>query len=278
MGRLENSFELMRASWEILKKDKELLFVPVISGICIMLLMTSFIAPIFIAGDSASLQRVVNEERDSLMALSFILYFLNYLIIIFFNAVIVACVMIRIGGGDPTLSDGFNVASSRIFKIVIWAFISASVGVILRMIQDRSNLLGKVIAGLAGVAWSVSCYFVVPILVNENKDPFDALMDSVTLLKKTWGEGLIGTFSFGLAFSVLSIPVILLIFPMIRFSSSLLTYGLIGVSVLYLIALSVFQSALQGIFQAALYQYARYGIVPLGFKEMQLRHAIEKRD
>jgi hypothetical protein len=48
-------------------------------------------------------------------------------------------------------------------------------------------------------------------------------------------------------------------------------------TVLYLIILSVVQSALQGIFQAALYQYARSGEAPAGFEKDLLRDAIQPK-
>ena len=115
----------------------------------------------------------------------------------------------RMNGGDPTLVDGISIALTRIFKIIIWALISATVGVILRMIQGRSNFVGRVLTGFLGMAWSAASYLVIPILVNENKDPYFAFGDSVKLLKKTWGEGLIGTFSFGLVFTVMTLPAFL---------------------------------------------------------------------
>jgi len=277
MGRLENSLALMRASWEVLKKDKEILIIPVISGIAMMMLVASFLIPVFFAHDPAWMQRVMHEDRDSFMIMSFVYYFLSYLIIIFFNSAIVACATIRMKGGDPTVADGISIALSRIFKIIMWALISATVGVILRMIQGRSNFIGRVLAGLLGMAWSAASYLVIPILVIENKDPYYAFGDSVKLLKKTWGEGLIGTFSFGLVFTLMSLPVVFVVAAGAYSGNGLLTLTLIGAAAVYLVVLSVFQSALQGIFQAALYQFARLGNVPDGFREEQLRNALDRK-
>jgi len=277
MGRIENSFNLMGASWEVLKKDKEILFIPVISGITMMMLVASFLFPVFLVQDPALIQRLMQEDTDSFMVMSFVFYFLSYLIIIFFNSVIVACATIRMDGGDPTVLDGINVACSRIFKIILWALVSASVGIILRMIQGRSNFIGRAVTGLLGMAWSAASYLVVPILVNENKGPFRALGDSVELLKKTWGEGLIGTFSFGLVFTLLSLPAVLFVIAGTYSGKGMLALIALGAAAVYLVVLSVFQSALQGIFQTALYQFARFGNVPWGFREEQLRHALDRK-
>lgn len=277
MDRLANSLALMRASWEILKKDKEILIIPVISGIAMIALIASFLVPAFLANDPEWMQRIMDEDRNSFMIMSFFYYFLGYLIIIFFNSAIVSCATIRMGGGDPTVMDGIYAASSRIFNIMMWALISATVGVVLRMIQERSKFIGRLFAGLLGMAWSAASYLVIPILVNENKDPFCALGDSVKLLKKTWGEGLFGTFSFGLVFTVMSLPVLLIAGAGAYSGRGILAVTLIGAAAVYLVALSVFQSALQGIFQAALYQFARYGRVPDGFREEQLRNALNRK-
>jgi hypothetical protein len=277
MERFANSLELMKASWEVLKKDKEILFIPVISGISLMVMLASFVVPAILVGDPGLIQRLFHEDRNFSMTMSFIFYFLNYLIIIFFNSAIVACATIRMGGGDPTVLDGLNIASLRIFKIILWAFISASVGMILRMIQGRSNLIGRAISGLLGMAWSVTSFLVIPVMVNENKGPFDAFTGSIDLLKKTWGEGLIGTFSFGLVFTIASLPAFFVVGAGAYLGKGMLTLVLIIAAVVYLVVLSIFQSALLGIFQSALYQFARFGAVPWGFREEQLRHAIERK-
>ncbi|MGC1402547.1 MAG: DUF6159 family protein [Thermodesulfobacteriota bacterium] len=274
-GKLASSLELMEASWEILKKDKEILFIPVISGISVMVMLASFVIPVILTGNADLIQRLLKEDRDLAITISFIFYFLNYLIVVFFNSAIVACATIRMGGGDPTLLDGLNIASSRIFKIIMWAFVAASFGMLLRLIQGRSNLLGKAISGLLGMAWSLTSYLVIPVLVNENKWPFDAFVDSIDLLKKAWGEGLVGSFSFGLIFAIASLPAYFILGIGVYSGGSILFLTLIA-AIAYFLVLSIFHSALQGIFQAALYQFASFGNVPSGFREDQLRHAIQK--
>jgi hypothetical protein len=276
MGKLASSFELMGASWEILKKDKEILFIPVISGFASMVILASFAIPFILVGDADLTRRIFKEDKDFGMTILFIFYFLNYLIVVFFNSAIVACATIRMKGGDPTLLDGLNVASSRIFKIIMWSFVAATFGMILRLIQGRSNLLGKAIAGIFGIAWSLASYLVIPVLVNEDKWPFDAFADSIDLLKKAWGEGLVGSFSFGVVFAIMSLPAYFILGLGVYTGGSALFLAVVA-AIAYFLILSIFHSALQGIFQAALYQYARFGNVPTGFREDQLRFALRKR-
>ena len=128
--------------------------------------------------------------------LLFLFYFLNYFIVIFFNSAVIACAILRMRGGEPTLSIGFNAALSRLPQIVGWALVAATVGLILRALENvarkRGNLVGQIVAGLLGMAWSVVTFLVVPILVVEKKGPFEAVKESAALLRKTWGEQLVG--------------------------------------------------------------------------------------
>jgi len=268
----------MRASWDVLRQDKEILVFPAISGIALILIMASFVVPIFALGGIDTVQRVArhNGTVGNLVVL-FAFYFINYFVVIFFNAAIVACATIRMRGGNPTVGDGLQASGERIFEIAGWALVSASVGMILRMIEERSKLVGRIVAGLLGMAWGITSYLVIPILVNERKGPMEAFQESARLIKKTWGEELIGGFSFGLIFFVLSLPAVLLIAAGVASGKGFLALGFVAFAVIYVIALSVVQAALQGIFQAALYQYAKKGETPPGFDREVLNEAITPR-
>ena len=272
MGKFERTWELMSASWNVLRKDKEILLFPVLSGIALIFVMVSFAVPLLMIGDFKQMA-ASGTDSEPWIAL-FLFYFSNYLVIIFFNTAIVACATIRMSGGDPVVSDGLRAASNRLSAIFGWAAISATVGMILRMIENRSSFIGRIVAGLLGMAWSITSYLVIPVLVNENKSPIAAYQESVRLLKKTWGEELIGNFSFGLVFFVLSLPAIILVLAGVLMGNGVLTLIFIVLALLYGVLLSVIQSALQGIFQAALYQYAQKGTVAPGFDQNLLKSAI----
>jgi hypothetical protein len=207
----------------------------------------------------------------------FLFYVCNYFVVIFFNAGIIACATMRMTGGNPTVADGFRAAATRLPVILGWAIVSATVGLILRIIEDRSEKIGRFVAGLLGMAWTVVSFLVVPILVVENKNPITALQESTGLLKKTWGEQLVGNFSFGLIFFLLAIPAILLI-GLGFFTGSIAGIAVcIAIAVVYFIGLALIQSALQSIFQAAVFLYARNGQVPEGFEAELLGNAMVSR-
>ena len=67
--------------------------------------------------------------------------------------------------------------------------------------------MGQFVAGLLGMAWSITTYFVIPVLVVEKKNPFEAMKRSVGILRKTWGESLVANFGIGLIVFLLIIPI-----------------------------------------------------------------------
>ena len=266
MGKITRTWSLMSECWQVLKQEKSLVVFPLISGICCLLLLASFAIPLYTTGAwQPPGQDATTQQQVLYYGTLFAFYVCNYFIIVFFNAAIVACAAIRLGGGNPTIADGLRAAASRLPVIAGWALVSATVGLILRIIEDRSDKIGQIVAGLIGMAWTVISFLVVPILVIENQNPIAALKISTGLLKKTWGEQLVSNFSFGMIFFVLGIPAFALIVLGIYLGSAVALAVCIGVAIIYLIVLGLVQSALQAIFQTALYLYARDGQVPAGF-------------
>jgi hypothetical protein len=278
MGKLSHTWSLMGASWRVLKQDKEILIFPFLSGICCLLVLASFAIPI-ISNESWELPEEDASTKQQILYYGtlFLFYFCNYFVIVFFNSAVIACAAIRMEGGDPTTGDGFRAALSRLPLIFGWALVSATVGLILRIIEDRSKAVGRIVAGLLGMAWTVVSFLVVPILVIERKDPISAVKESAILLKKTWGEQLIGNFSFGLIFLLLNIPAFILVALGFFSESTVVLITCIILAVIYLIIIALIQSALQAIFQAAVYLYAREGEAPAGFEPDLLAYSMTQK-
>ncbi len=280
MERISYTFDMMRSSWEVLKAEKQLVLFPLISGVCCLLVLLSFGLPLWANGFPSPAQ--LHQRPLLYYGLLFLFYFLNYFIVIFFNSALVACAVLRMRGGKPTLATGINAALARLPQIIGWALVAATVGLILRALENaarkRGNLIGQIVASVIGMAWSVVTFLVVPILVVEKKGPFAALTESVALLKKTWGEQLVGNFSFGVVFFLLALAGVVPLLLGISIVHSAMALGvlLIGVGAIYLIGLAVVQSTLQTIFQAAVYLYARDNRAPKGFEESHLSSVMSR--
>lgn len=259
--RLSRSWELVKASWNVLLSDKELLIFPIISFIGSVFVSILFAIPFFTVGIT---QNVRGDEDLPVNIAGYILLFLFYVVlytVIFFcNTALVGAAMIRLKGGDPTVGDGFEIASKRINHILGYALISATVGVILRALSERGGIVGQIASSLVGMAWNVATFLVVPVLVVEDIGPIEAVKRSGSLLKKTWGEQIIGNLGmgtvFGLIFFILFIVFFGLLFAAIGTESGAAIALVLIAAVATFVLLGLVSSTLQGIYQAAVYRFA----------------------
>ncbi len=264
------SYKLVLESFNILRKDKEMMLFPVFSGVAGILVLISFILPLFftgiLGGDGA-----VGEVLYYVII--FLYYLASYFVIVFFNVGLVYCARKRLKGQNPTFMDGINAAFGNLGKIFAWALISATVGMILRALSRRSGILGRIIISLIGMVWTLLTFFVVPVMIFEGRGVLESISKSGSLFKKTWGENVIGQFQMGLIFFLLSIPG--LIFPVIGVLTGniILIAVTVAVMVFYWVILGIVSSSLDGIFKTALYEYAITGVVPSGFSEDVIRNA-----
>jgi len=278
-AKIGYTWDLMKASWDVLKKDKSLLVFPLLSGLSCLIVMASFALPLWLSGTvQASRQNGALHLQAIHYIVLFAFYFCNYFVITFFNVAMIACALERMAGGEPTIAFGFGAAASKLPAIAGWSLVSATVGMILRLIAERSDFIGSLVAGLLGGAWTLVSYLAVPVMVAEGLGPIAALQESGRLLKKTWGEQLISSFGFGLIFGLLAIPGFALLFGGIAGGvaahSWSLAVGLVLLGIFYLLALALINSALQVIFQAAVYRYAREGQAFAGFPVILLQNAM----
>jgi hypothetical protein len=277
-ARLSRSWSLVKASASVLNQDKELLVFPLVSMGALSLVVLAFALPIFGLGVLDGMTGG-QDGRVELAAyvVAFLFYFTQYLVIFYFNTALVGAAMIRLDGGNPTLGDGLRIANSRFGTIVGYALISATVGVILRAIQERVGFIGKIIVGLLGVGWAIATYLVVPVLAAQKVGPIDAIKESASLLRKTWGENLIGQAGLGIAFGFIFFAVVIVSFVVLGLavaSQSVAAVVLAGIVVLIAIALTaLIQAALTGIYAAALYRYATKGEQTQGFAPETLKLA-----
>ena len=271
LEKFSRSWTLVKASADVLRSDKELLVFPLLSGLAAMLVVATFIVPVF------ALRIFENGIGVGGAIFGFVFYLCQYFVIFFFNAALVGAAIIRLEGGDPTLADGFNAAKSRLGPILGYAAIAATVGMLLQALKNKqSNFLVRMIGSGLGIAWTLSTFLVVPVLVQQNIGPIDAIKESVKLLKRTWGENAIGNVGLGLAFGLMMFGVImvglLLAFVSAQVSGAL-AITIIVITVLAAVALGVVQSALSAIYSAALYRFATVGEAPQGFEAIGLQSA-----
>lgn len=277
MGTFSRSWEITKMSFGVLRKDKELLLFPLFAGIFSILFIIAMIWPIAISATF----NIDTVNQFTLYAIIFGIYFGLALITIFFNVCTVYTIKKRFSGGDSTFMEAIRFAFSRFHLIVGWSIISATVGLVLRIldgIAERMEGIGQIMMNimifLMGAAWSMITLFVVPAMVYDNVGPITAIKKSVNALKKTWGETLVREIGLGLVEFVLIILGIvgglLLAFLVAPLGITAIVV-VVALVVIYLIAVVLLFSVMNAVFNTALYEYAEKGKVPTVFDEKTIK-------
>lgn len=265
-GRFSRSLELARATWSVVRADKELLLLPVMSVISLMVIVGSLVAPFAALGGFRPGAGTVDPNTGSALV-AFLFYVVAYFITLFFNTALVGAAMIRMDGGNPSLGDGLRIAWERKGRIFGYACIAATVGLLLRALEEKVGWLGRLVVKLIGVGWTLATFLVVPVLVARDRGPVEAVKESADLLKRSWGENLIGNVGLGLVFAAayfgLAILAVGAFMLAVQSGRPLLITAAILLSVVTFLVVSSLHATLQGVYSAALYRYATDHTAPL---------------
>lgn len=251
MGSISRGFRLAKASWGVVRQDRELLVLPVISFFCSLVVMAVFGLGMLGIG----LPQQGEQANPALYLVAFVMYVALAFVSIFFNAAVIGTAMKRLRGEPATIHDGLAIARQHVGKIFLWAVVTATVGMILRAIQERAGLIGRILIGLIGIAWTVLTFFVVPVLLYEEVGVGEAIKRSGSIFRQRWGEQFVGNATIGLAVFLVAIPILLV--------GGLITAAVpvVGIPLLVLAigGLMAVGAACSGVFNAALYRYATTG-------------------
>lgn len=263
--RISRGWSLTKASFGVLKHDKEILFLPVLSFVTLV----AFLGFWFGVGTvTLGLAGLVGGDMG---VLHYVLLFLVYVSVAFvgtfFLAATIEMATIRLGGGDPTLKDGLSKAWEKKGKLLQWAVVTATVGILLRVLRERAGALGNIMIGLAELGWAIATYFAVPILVYRDIGPIDAVKESAKTVKGAWGEAATGVVTTGFVFLLLGLLGLIPIAIAFAVGSVTVFFVGVGLAVAYWIVLAASKSAVDGILVGALYRYTQTGEMPMGFED-----------
>jgi hypothetical protein len=278
-GKFARSWALMKASAGVLRADKSLLLFPLLSGLCTLLVAASFLIPVGIMaiGGSHAGQDLQQRMSAGSYLLLFGFYLVQYFVIIFFQTALTGVALMHLRGEPTSVRIGLALARSKLPQILGYAVIAATVGLLLRMIQERLGLIGRLVIGFVGLAWTVATFLVVPVLASSNVGPVDAVKESVQLLKRSWGENLIGNGGLGIVFGLMLLLALLV--GALLIGGAMATQSIVAIVlaaaivVVGFVLLGLVQSSLQGIYSAALYRHAEAGEASVGFDQALLQQA-----
>lgn len=267
MGRIGRSFQLVGQSYQVLMQDKELMVLPLLSGLIILAIIAVMAVGFGLSG------ALIQERGPAIYVPVFLMYVAAYAVGIFFQAAVVAGAIERMRGGDPTIGSALAAAGRRMGPILMWALVAATVGTLLRMVQDRLGFVGKIVVAIVGAAWSLATFFVVPVLVLEDRPMRESFTRSLSIFKTTWGETMVGGVTLGMAGFCAWVTLVAV--------TGLLAY-VIGVAAVAFfavgaVALMVLFNTLNGVYLASLYRCATEGQPPAGFDPALLAGAFRAK-
>jgi hypothetical protein len=287
LERVTRGWAFAKSSWSVLQRYPNLILLPIISSAVFLLLSGSIVASVILGGlDRIGLYLVLLTKTEfgiiGLYAIFFCFYFVNVFILTFFNAALVFCTLEALAGRTPSVRQGFAAASRRLSQILAWTVVSSTVGVVLKILEDvlgRLGILAALFGGALELGWAVSTAFVVPVLIADGVGPIEAVKRSAGVLRRRWGETVVGEGSF----AGLSILFILPLFPLVLFlggvTQGTVIYmpGFLAIFALYIIVIGLIFSVLSIIFRTILYVYATTGAPPAGLDPALLQHAFRKK-
>ncbi|WP_269526289.1 DUF6159 family protein [Coraliomargarita parva] len=274
------SWEFAKLSYSTLWDHKHLIVFPVISSIASLMVVASFLLPLWQTGQLEAWMAAADgdgaagqSQEVGMYVTMFLFYFCNYFVIVFFNTALVASVMRILEGEEGTIAFGLSFAIKRIHAIFGWALVSAVVGMLLKALE-RNDKIGRIVASLLGSAWTALTYFVVPVIVTDGVGPIEAFKRSMRTLKDTWGTALTGNFSLGTFSFLITLPVIAL--GVFLFMTATPVVALAVTVPLFFLTLAISSTA-DFIFKAYLYTYATGRALPESVDSYAMRDAFRRR-
>lgn len=213
--RLGRSWELFRRSILVIRDHPKLLVFPALTGLLTTAIALFFLVPVllaiglpqWLAGSSLSaipqsLGFIQNQDGANIsfqtspvgMLVLGVVYLVEMFLATFCGVAFNSEILEALGGNPVSIRHGVRVACARWKSILLWSLLAGVVGLIIRALEERLSFVGRWVAGLIGLAWSVAAIFAVPILVREpsTSNPIKILSRSAETIKRTWGETLVG--------------------------------------------------------------------------------------
>jgi hypothetical protein len=265
---ISRSWQLFKYSWAFLRRNKSFIVFPLMSFAAILLACVVLLLPagaligVFAMASGAAMDE--NAGQIIGYGFLFVYYVVVYTIGIYFNVGLAGAILKELDGEEATVGDGLRIANSRFSLIVQYAVFSATVGLVLQIIRERAGWLGEIVGWLGGMAWNLITFFVVPLLVVENKGMIEVVKDSASLLRRTFGEQVVGGFGIGAVTSLIGVAMTFMFLGLAllvgRSWQALIMVGVLAV--LAFILLGLVSAALSSVYKVMVFRYAQTGAVP----------------
>ena len=202
LSRWQASKSLAKSAWQVLRRDRTLGWLPILSGISVLLILA--IAVTLVITTSTFHNGVAGSGEffmtgplvdPGVTAVGF--YVAVVLLITFvstlFDGALIAGALQRFGGKTPTVASSLAAARRRLGSLFGFGIFSTIIGTLLRSTEEHVPVFAQISSAIAGAAWAVASMFAIPVIVSSPKKvgPIAATKQSVAVIKKTWGENII---------------------------------------------------------------------------------------
>ncbi|HVV70268.1 MAG TPA: DUF6159 family protein, partial [Verrucomicrobiae bacterium] len=215
LEKLQRSWLLFRRSVQVIFENPKLLVFPMVTFVLTSAIALFFLAPVaavllvphWVEGgriqaiaDQVGFLRFQNQGSFNFQirplgtALLAGMYLVNMFLATMANVAFNSQIFEALNGRPVSIGGGIAVACRRWKQVLFWSLVAGVVGLVIRWLEERWSLVGRLVAGIIGLAWSTASIFAIPILAREDSvsNPFEVLTRSATTIKRTWGEMLAG--------------------------------------------------------------------------------------
>ncbi|HSW78703.1 MAG TPA: DUF6159 family protein [Candidatus Babeliales bacterium] len=294
IGSFKRGWIITKSAWHVLMLDKELLAVPLITGIIgIAIAIIGYgggllLSPHTISSNIPQSADWISKNVDwhfthwtwaIWIATSALLAIVSTITL----AAILAMSLKRMRGGDPVLRDGYAAVKGHFKALAFFSLLSFGVIQALQYLESRLPFVGKILTFLGEIAWSVAAFFAIPVIVDSKEyvGPIDATKESLNIIKRTWKESAVNQFTMGTIFLILILLELFIGVSVTAASAHFVNIFLgafSGIVMLVVLLMTILvSSAMDGIAKAVLYYYAITGEAPEHFNKELLRQAFTPR-
>jgi hypothetical protein len=262
--KISRSWSLAGQCWGVLKEDPELLVFPLLSSVALVILLASFAWPVWTLYHGLDPVNAAGSTTHTARLMFYVVlgifYVINYSVMMFFNTALIAVALRRLDGEPARIGDGIQMALENVTSILAYAVIAATIGALLRAIEERVGLIGRIVVGLIGAGWTLASSMTLPVLAAENVGPIEAISRSIELMRRNWGENIVGNGGISVGVAVIAFPCVLIGFMVMHAAIATKQFGFIvlaGAALAVMVfGLGLVSTTLHSIYTAALYRFA----------------------
>lgn len=289
LTKLTRSWQLLLSSLQVVRRHPKLLLFPIVTTACSVVMLLFFLSPTLLypshhaLTDPAHWQSLagffgfdfaqetpVARPNGWFYGYFACLYLASMFGATYCNVAFYHQILEALAGRAVSIRAGLRFAATRLPAILLWSLFAGAIGLLIKAIEERLGWIGRWIARLVGVVWSVASVFAIPVLIRNNTaNPITLLRDSAGVLRKTWGESLIGYVGVTVGSWFVLLGSLLFLGVFVAIGLILHAPVIIGLAlavwILALFALSYFTAVAGQVYRGALFIYASEGVVPVPY-------------